>query len=554
MATEDLLPVFAQLAGDAQTAEIQDELNAIQAWYQALVPGADVRDPIILGLFLLPTAARQAWYRRFIATVRRYALPDVTLIGDIADETLQEAVINAQLELLGVDQQSATTAIGELNLYFTSEPTSSVIVTGTTFTTGIATAVTTTPWTIRSQANSQNDDNELIIRPAGDQFVVTVPVLMLTPGKAGNVPVGTEFTMGQTITGLDRVVAAISFSGGSDGFTGQDLLNAYTDGLISQAMGTRDQIVAFLRQHPELGDIRQVGICGYGDPEMLRDKQSFAPIGGACTDIYLAFGNYPPSRKIELVGTRIQAADAGVSQYTISVDRELVPGFLRILSVDDALSGQPCAIVSIDRGIDTSDIINEAVPQIKEFAHGVFSRFQSATILVTTPANDDAVGATRLFSTLFEYQPGIAIAQRIVSERNARFVGGDTLVRACIPLYLDITIQIDTTIGSTVPDEIVLIDAILDEIYRAPCRAKLYQSDLIRAMSPYLRDSMAVSRIDYAAELVDPSGKSVTLGAFQDLTIPNDPARQLSSRTIAIVTDASRIRFQINELARVDIP
>jgi hypothetical protein len=359
------------------------------------------------------------------------------------------------------------------------------------------------------------------------------------------------------IADLVSIMAASNFVGGRDANTLQDLIDAVFANTAARTLGSRDQITAFVQNRAEIGNIRQVGVIGFGDPELSRDYHPFLPMhAGSKADVYLASEYYPSTQTVETSAT-VTDSGQGKDTLTIGLSRDVSPGYLRILDIIDSETGDAYTIESEIRGFDNTPIAGEQVPYLENATDASFSRFQTATVTISRPTPEGAVvnsGDNRQVQITFQRVPAIDVAQTLMSNRSNRYTGGDILVRSAIPIFLDIRIRLISQFPTNVPATEDLTQAVTDEILRRPMRAKLYRSDVVQAISRYLPNDLAVGEIEYSGVLIKTDGSSHKLLSKDDFACPYSPSEQLTPRTVAMYTAPSKVNISLAQEATLVTP
>lgn len=545
---------YTRLAIALSDEDFSTQLAELEAWILELVPDLDVQAPVLRGMLLRPLAARQAANENLVRVLRDYSLLSALPVDTIVDDATREAIRQLQVEEYGLTEVPASSAIGEIKLTF-SKDDPRVIPKGTRFASGGQTFASAESYILKEAGAVGSAAVERILAPEGSAYVATIGVVAVTPGKASNIPAGSTFSVPVAISGLTQVVSVTNFVGGRDALDVNQLVDAFFDNRVQKSMGSRDQIVALIRSRDDLANVKQVGVVGFGDPEMHRDKERFVPGGGGHVDLYVASASFPSQTTQTLTAVAVARPDAGPQQYAIEVGRDIAPGFLEVEQVSHPDTGDPLRVVYTIRGVDNAGILGEQVPRLQEIEYGTFSRFQTATIIVEDPETPASSSSPALQCPVrFRYIPGISSLQSLVSRRQTRFAGGDTLVRAAFPMTVAMNVRMRSTAGTEIPEAEQLQQAILSEMARKPLRGVLYASDLIAAMSPFLRPTLAVVQIEFYGTLITPAGEMTSHVGTDELVVPSIPDKQITARTVAMYTTAPLIRFSVEQLLSSEIP
>ncbi|GIW89583.1 MAG: hypothetical protein KatS3mg109_0015 [Pirellulaceae bacterium] len=546
---------YTKIAATLPDASRDVELDALKRWLRDLYPELDVNGPVVNTLFLLPAAERQGYLDKIIRVLRDYSLLKPLPRNTILSESLRNELLEQQLKEFNLTVQEGQPASGLLRLRF-SDNSSRVIPDGSEFTSSGGTAFVSQSYLLRASSSGSSDSRVVLYQKRDNSYEVVLPVTMRSPGVAGNVSVGTAFTSSLLLDGLTSVTAAATFSGGRDAGDISDVINSFLDGRFHKAVGSRDQLVALIRSDNSLGDVKDIGVVGSGDPEMHRDKIKFIPGGGGMVDLYVSSGSFPATVPIVLDAVPISRPDAGAQRYTISVSRDVLPGFLGVIEARDQETGAELLIESVAMGVDTSPIYGESVPTLQSVSHATFSRYQTATITVVDPALDYDPTRTdlRRVSVDFWYQPGIREIQSRLSSRSVRYIGGDILVRAALPCFVSVVIRLRSPSSDQLPDANVMKQAVVSEIFRNPMRGSIYLSDVASAILPYIRPSISIVAVDFYGVLFAPDGGHRSINTRDEISIPYEPESQITSRTAAFYTSTDLVQFTVEQTVGVEIP
>lgn len=553
MSVDPYTTLAATLVDSENSATASEALASMKAWLNELSPGIDTEGLVVNTLLLYPLATRQAAADQLIQIMRDYSLLSPLPVDTIADDTLREELRTLQAKEYGITAVAGRLASGVLQLTFGSGE-SKIIAEGSQFSSAGGIAITTAPYILRANETSA-DPRIQHLTPVGDTWVAYVPVVMTEVGAAGNVAANTAFTTNLQFADLQSIFAAGGFVGGQDPHDAGTMVADFLDSRVLPTMGSRDQLVSLLRSRDDLGDIREISVIGFGDLEMHRDKTRLVPGGGSRTDVYIAASNYPTTTTVSLTAVPVSRPDSGGQLYTIAIGRDIAPGFLDVLSVVDATTGQALTIQNVIRGIEVTPIPGEQVPRVVMTSQATFSRYQTATVYVEdTPQLSNPSATSRTVQVSLWYQPGIAAVQSLVSQRQTRYPAGDTLVRGAIPLSLSIVVRMRSSSGEDIPEAEQLRQAVLSEISRKPLRTALYDSDIVIAMAPFLRATLSVASVDFYATYIHPDGRKISINSSGALYLPNLPDEQVTPRTVAIYASAASINFEVGHFLGLEIP
>lgn len=548
------MTIFEDLTPLVTADQTTQQLLNLQVWLQAKYPTLDINDPVLVSVWLGPLAQRLAEQANLIRTVETYSQLSVTVLNGlpINQRTELQKVLAASL---GISTTPAARAVGEVRITVTDDR-SIIIPPGATFSASGTTFTATSSFILRPADKYTSAANERLLRASGDNvWVGEVPLIAATPGSASNVSAGTAFRADLNIAGLRSIEAAENFIGGRDANSLQDLLIQFTNGFTARTLGSRDQVSAFLLGRDDIVPLQQLGVVGYGDVEMQRDKLPFFPVGGGKADIYVASQQYPTSQTFVLEANAARTTGS-TTVFTIGIDRDRSPGYFRILGIIDNLSGEDLTLSGEVRGVDISEIYGEQVPAIETPSHGTFSRFQTSTVTATGSAAllAENTSETRAVTVRVQRLPMLDTMQTLVSDRTHRFVGGDTLVRAAAPLFMRVSIRLQTIFQKELSDIAAIREAAAAEIARKPMRSSIYQADIVQAIAQYLPPDISVVEVAFDGELIDFTGTTKRYSGVNNFDLPNSPSEQLTARTVAMYISPTDVTVSVEQKVAYHTP
>lgn len=548
------MTIFEDLAEPMTPDRLAAKLSELQGWVLDRLPTVDVNDPVLISIWLGPMAERLVEQDLVLESVATYGQLSTNVTNSITDDALAVRLRDELATSLAIEQSPASLAVGEVAIRL-STARGLALPLGTLFYFNGIGYSTTEIVTFRAAADRTNVTTErILVQLADGTWRGTVSVAALEPGSVANIAEGTELTPDQGIVGLVSVTASTAFVGGRDQNAMQDLIDAVFNHTAFRTLGTRDQIVAMLQTRTEIGSVRQCGVIGFGDAEMQRDKLFGLPLGGGCADIYLASADYPTTHEV-VVEAVLSVIASGRATYRCGLDRDISPGYLRIVSAIDDATQSELTVISDQRGIDLSPLTGEQVPSLSIASHGSFSRFQTSSVVFEGVADSAMVlQASRTLRLRLQRINGLETAQQIVSSRTSRYLAGDTLVRAAIPIFLQISIKLTTSFDAQVANPELIRSAVVEAVMRRPMRARIYQSDIVQAISRYIPDDVAVSRVDFEGKLVKPDGSEQSISSSGMFAVPNLPDEQITPRTVAIYTVASAVLISVEQYVALETP
>jgi len=381
-------------------------------------------------------------------------------------------------------------------------------------------------------------------RPDGT-YVFTVPVVAEKVGEAYRAERGTRFTASPAITGTIDLEAAADFEGGTDAETNAELVDRTQQGIAPRVFSGRAQIASlFQEQYPALVNMSQVG---FGDSEMLRDRDNiFEMSTGSRTDLYVQTANTP-----EEVLVVKECTYLGSFVWQATIDRDDAPGFYLINSVVEhnltAFEGS-LEITGEIRGLDLT-LETDWVHNVEGMVQGAYSRYQTAVVTFKDPTTPSTVAAGNKLDYDFYITrlPGVKTLHALTVERARRPENGDYLVRAAVPAFASVALEIKYRPNTAAPDTAAVKQAIESRINSLGFTVgRLPMALVIDAAQGALEKggTYTFTPINMYAEIYPPdtvpNGK-ITIVNVNQLDIPDLPARGVSQRTTVFYLPLSAI-------------
>lgn len=381
-------------------------------------------------------------------------------------------------------------------------------------------------------------------RPDGS-YVFTVPVTAENVGESYRAVRGTRFTASPVITGVIDMEAAADFEGGTNAETNAELVEKTQQGIAPKVFSGRAQVAAlFQDSYPSLVNMSQVGL---GDPEMLRDRDNiFGMSTGGRADLFVQTADTPEEAVVVKTCTYL-----GNSKWQGTVNRDDAPGFYLINAVVQhnltAFSGS-LQINSETRGLDLTPE-TDWVHEMAGMLQGAYSRYQTAVVQFTDPntAADTTVGATAQYDFYITRLPDIRTLHNLTIDRTKRPQNADYLVRAAVPAFASVALEIRYRPTTAAPDVDAVKQAIASRINALGFAiGRLPMTLVIDAAQGALEGggTYTFAPLNMSAEIYPPDtaplGK-ITLLAVNELMIPNLPERGVSQRTTVFYLPISAI-------------
>lgn len=454
---------------------------------------------------------------------------------------IDSGLLNAAAASMGVVRLDGLSAAGKVTIVVSEDrtiivPSGSRFVTsaGLVFTATQAFAARTTGSTVESLT-----DRLLQKRPDG-RYEFSVDVVSDTEGLAGNVAQDTVFNPeGITIPNFVQAYAKIAFKGGTNRETDQELLGRLLQDIPASSLSTRASVAPVVRSIPVLRDLLSISTIGYGDRELIRGSNPISRVGKA--DVYIRTSLLPEMREVTLKAYVINVADGITATWQVVMGREVSPGFYRVASVTAVETGEVYENFSVNRAFDPSPIYGELIPELSSVSDATFSRFSTAIIQFKTLADNLVVGDEQEVSIRVLLMPYISEVQAKLSSRAYRFIGGDTLVRAAIPTFVTVGVQVVVRPGEALPDVNPIRDAVANVFNLAGFPSKIYANRISTVVNNLLPAKAEVGLVELITETILPDGTINRRRSTEDAQIPVNESLGVSGRTGVFICDPSNV-------------
>jgi hypothetical protein len=545
---------FEHLVPGPTEQQVADKLMFLQDWLADAVPGLDVQDPVLNSVVLVPWINRLIAEENRITVLEQFGRLSYRQLESLSDQDAQ-TVRSLMVQLLGLSVQDASRSIGTIRLVVNSTDTLIVPI-GTVFRYGDVKFQNPEPLIARLAGSSQDNSKSFSTLGSG-YWYVDLSVLAQEPGQLGNLAAGTKMLTDLVAPSLVDQFAATSFVGGSDPNSLDDMIRQVYDDTFAQTVGTRDQLVALIGSGRLLGGIRQIGVVGIGDVEHRRGQHPFLPVQRAgLVDIYLAATYYPVSYTFELDGTVLLHGPDGNKQNLVMLDvqSELAPGFLRVTELRDSQTGQLYDLVDETRSYQQTPKPDIQLPTGMTDLLAGFSAFQTARLYGKPQDGNLVVGEQKRLRVTVQRLAGLDILQDRLQSRQVRSLAGDLLVKAACPIFLSVTLQLQSQYSTQVPDVDKIKQAVVDLVSRRPMRAEIRVSDLASAISRYLPEDVSIREAYLEGDLILPTGKLERLYGVDVIQCPDRPFELVTARTSAFYCSIDNVTITFNKLIASGTP
>lgn len=529
---------LSNLEGLSESA-VSARLLRLTELVDGLGVGASVRRGFIRDFVLRLNAIVGQAYSDRMETVGRSLNPLVASAGPIDSDVLTQVA-----STYGLSRRTEGFATGQFRIEL-SRDRSVLIPAGTLFQTVDGRQfVTQQAFAGRALATEIQSatDRQLVLNSNGNyEFLVDATAVL--PGIGGNVIAGTEAAFVDTsVLDVVRITTATDFSGGSAIETDEQLLARIRLRLPVNAFSTRLSVAATLATDITLStDLIAVSTIGYGDAEMVRSQRR--GLDGRGADVYMRTGAMPITQQFNLKARLASVLSSGRLQWSVDIGRDVAPGFYLVVYVHGAAVGEMTNL-HITRGLDMSPIGGELTPDVSNSIDAAFSRYQTATVTGESGTGDYEIGDEIDVEVSLSYMPDVATAQQLANSRRHRFLGGDTLVRAAIPSYVSVGIDVHAKDTSRLPAAITVQESVARVFNSAGFAGRLHTSRIASIVHGLLPPNADVASVDVIVETLLPNGTIHRSRTRDHIDTPNIPELAVTARTCVFLCDPAAVTIR----------
>lgn len=519
--------------------EVEARLLRLESIVEGLNTGIDVRTGVVHDFVLrLQSILGQALNDR-LDTVGSSLNPLAAPIG--AD--MESDVLDATAAFYGINRVAATSSLGQVTIVVSSKRT--IIIPSNA---GFKSSDGRVFRSLAAYAARPNaaevltpNDRLLISRPDGN-YEFTIDAQSEDTGQAGNLPAGSVLTtVDFSIPSLSSLFAATAFSGGLTAESDAELTERIRRAIPAKSLSSRASVAAYITE-PASGfsDTLAISSIGFGDAELLRTKRSGFNVSGGAVDTYVRPTALPLTVAVPLTAQVVEVPPGGQAVWQAEIGRDVAPGFYRVLAAIDA-SGQPISLGPVTTGMDLTAIPGEQIPRITDVNDATYSRYQTGTVRWSSNSAGVSLGATQNVTFEIEYAPNIAAMQSKVGGRAYRFVGGDTLVKAAVPVYVSVMVVVHAKPGVTLASSADVKSAVANYFNTSGFPGTLHTSRVAGLVNGYLPSGADVASVEVVLETIKPDGSVDRRRQTGEISTLNDVDTATTARTCTFYCDPSNI-------------
>lgn len=470
------------------------------------------------------------------------------------DPTLaDEAVVDEVLSNWGVTRKTGTQATGSVTIELSKAQTITVPE-GSIFQANGKNYTAAASFIARTAASqvSVNTDRLLVALSNGN-WAFTIDVVAEVVGSDYKLNAGDLITPVRRLANYVTSYATSSFDDGTNIETNAELLTQLQNGVSAKTLSNRATMKALISSIPEFNTVTNQSIVGFGDSEMIRDQHSVLPISfGGRVDWYLRTQGPLKKTTMTVEATLIEIAGGNSSVWQFSLGKSTFPGFYEITglrNLGDSLLNEGFEIVSDARGYDLTG--TGFLPDITSIEESAYSAFQTTTIrFIDTVSTTTglSVGDKKEYSCEISGMPLIQELQTYLSSRDVRSYAADVLVKAPIPCFVEVSLNINKTVSEPEPDIAGIKTAIVDEINGTGFTGRLDASLIIDRVHAFLANETSVTDLELLGRLRRPDGVVNYLKSSNAIVIPQYSdimVSTTSSKTVQFFSEVSKISVNV---------
>lgn len=539
-------------------ADVLDALERARSFISEQYPDRQIKggpfDELVLRSdAILGTVHRENFNRLLNSQSLKAIEDDPTLVDD---EVLDSLASNYRIE-----RSEGQLASGSV-MIVVSNNNDTVIAIGTRFTAPNGrTFEVTNLFTGRGSANNVVTSNDRLMIAFDDStYGFIVDVVATEVGSDSNIEIFTTLTNESPTSNFIRAYASNTFTGGLDEESTTSLLPKLQAGIAHRSLSSRSSIEGVIRSDEDYANIVALSVVGYGDPEQIRYHGLFPIAFGGRVDAYVRSSENLNIVELTKTATLINAN--GTWQFTMF--RDDVPGFYeisKILLPSQSTDSTGFSVSSDIRGVDTTEDPQSDstpgtsfIPDIETAEEAAYSRYQTAVIKFlddeTSTAGLTPGVSTASYKVYVKAMPGIAEIQDLVSDRSVRSPAGDCLVKAAVPCFTSITIEIEKKSSDPDIDTDVIKQDIIRTVNSTGFTGKLSASKITAAVESSVRaqsiTDFSIASISLVGRILRPDMTTRTVTSSTMLEIGDEASQMVTGRTTVFITSTDIITITVS--------
>jgi hypothetical protein len=393
-----------------------------------------------------------------------------------------------------------------------------------------------------------------IFRGPGDSGYFFIPVIAESSGTKYNIKKDTQLSIGSPVFGFVNAVAAETFSSGSDTESTQSVFNRITESLSARNLASPVAIRSTLKT--EFPEITQIVPHGVNSKSMTRNSANvFGLKSGCACDVYVKTSSYPETKSIRVIASKISDPDSEYfdeyeGMFLARVGEDLFPGHYDVISVSPYSESEEAQLFPIQkkaRGLISPDLTENTYSDIQEVA---FSSHSYTDVIFNPSPLADSVDEYAVSCSVVGI-PKIKEIQDFVNEPDKQSALIDTLIRGCVPCFIEIR---SLSVAVSRSEDIVAQDiqsAVMSYISSInPSTDDLRVDRIVSIVSSI----PGVLKVDLPLYLIGkillPTSEVESLSLYSDsvLEIPENVNKYVTRDTVGFFTSSDLITVKIRKI------
>jgi hypothetical protein len=499
-------------------------------------PGGDFSvGTVLYDLLVVPAALTYASQEITLDTVR----DNLSLSQVLSTADPDPALVDNLLSNYGVVRDSGAPALGLINIFTTS--TQNVYISSTTeFECNGVKLKPTKAFVGVAGVITEQDTTEISYIQMRD-FDTTSKVFSISAATV--LSADTVLSVGQSCTStlnsplITKTETGSTFTGGRIEETSLALLQRARTGVNARVVTGRDNIRSLLTSQTAVSVI-DAAVFGMGDDLQLRDAGNNTGISsGGRVDVYVKTSPVPVEVTQALTGTRTTG-----NVFEIDITSTIFPGAYGVSRVkynDQALDISLTHVIGYD--------VQGPWPLIESATHARYSQYQTLTLQFETtevPAADTEAD----FEVTVLYMPGVKDMQTFLDDPGIRSHSFDHVVKAVIPVIVDLDVDIEYQGGVEAPEAGVLQQTVSDIINLKTIGTEaLFTSEIVYACRLAFSEGTVRMPVNLRARIYMPDGTITYTSSQNHIKAPT--ATGISYRNAAFFCFPNSVNVTLSEVS-----
>jgi hypothetical protein len=400
--------------------------------------------------------------------------------------------------------------------------------------------------------------DRLMIDNGNSTYSFAINLTAVENGSEYNITRNTRLNPPNIDAFIVNAYASSTFSGGMNDETNAELSTRLAASVSSKTLSNRASVEGLIRAL-DLDNYDSgfaVSVIGYGDGEQLRYHSIFPVAFGGRVDTYVRTQSMYKSEQVSKTATLVSITDDTTSTWQISFSKDEFPGMYEVTRItllediiDDSVSSFEISSDTRDFDLDESDSYT-IVPDIASYTEAVYSRYQIASIRFTdTSTSTDGLTegtSTASYGVVVSYMPGLAEVQDAVNDRNSASMFGDCLIKAPVPCFVSMTVNISKSTIDPTPSSSDIKASIVSTVNTSGFTNRLPASILVNNIHSLLSGSVVVSSIVMQGRVRRPNGTLLNITSSSVLDVDTDEANMVTSRTVGFFINENDIVVNVS--------